>query len=182
VSPLERIITVIDGINLTIGRGVAWLTLVMALLQFVIVIMRYVFAIGFIPAQEAVWYLHGILFMVGAGFTLLYDGHVRVDVLYRDAAPGKRALVDLVGSLFCLLPLCVLTFWLSRSYVLNSWRIFESSTETSGLPLIFLLKTVIWVFAVLLGLQAISLAARAARYLKGETKEYSAGLQAPGAE
>lgn len=179
MSLLERIVTTVDAINLTIGRAVAWLTLIMALLQFVIVIMRYVFAIGFIPMQESVWYLHGILFMAAAGFTLLHDGHVRVDVLYRGAAPGKKALVDLVGAMACLLPLCVLTLWLSRGYVLNSWHILERSTETSGLPLIFLLKTVIWVFALLLGLQAISLAARAARYLKGETSDYSAGLQAP---
>lgn len=182
MSPLLRIITVIDAVNLRIGRGVAWLTIIMALVQFAIVIMRYVFAIGFIPMQESVWYLHGMVFTIGAGFTLLHDGHVRVDVLYRDASSRRRAMVDLIGALACLLPLCLLTLYLSWGYVLNSWRIFESSTETSGLPLIFALKTMIWIFATLLGLQAISLAARAARHLKGETKTYSAGLSAPGVE
>lgn len=172
---LGRTIATIDRINITVGRTVAWLSLIMALLQFAVVILRYVFAIGFIPAQEAIWYMHGALFMLGAGFTLLYDGHVRVDVFYRTAAARRRALVDLSGSIAFLIPLCVLTIILSWGYVLNSWRILESSTEASGLPLIFALKSVIWAFAVLLGIQAVALALRAVRYLRGETEGYSAG-------
>lgn len=175
MSSLERIIAAIDGINRGVGRSVAWLALAMALIQFVVVILRYVFAIGFIPVQELIWYLHGILFMVGAGFTLMYDGHVRVDVFYRGASPRFRALVDLGGSLLLLIPICILTFWLSRGYVTNSWRILEGSTEVSGLPFIYVLKTMIWVFAVLLGLQGVALAARALRYLRGEVDHYRAG-------
>lgn len=171
---LERVIRTIDRINLAVGRVVAWLALLMALVQFTTVILRYVFAVGFIPMQEAVWYMHGILFMAGAGFTLLHDGHVRVDVFYRTAPARSRALVDLWGSVAFLVPLCVLTVFLSWSYVLNSWFILERSTEVSGLPLIFALKTMIWVFAVLLGLQGVALAARALRCLRGETDGYRA--------
>lgn len=174
---LGRTIAAIDGINRAVGRAVAWLALAMALLQFAVVILRYVFAIGFIPAQEAIWYMHGTLFMLGAGFTLLYDGHVRVDVFYRATPARRRALVDLWGSVAFLIPLCVLTFILSWGYVVNSWAILESSAESSGLPLIFALKTVIWAFAVLLGLQGIALALRALAYLRGKTQIYSAGLQ-----
>lgn len=179
MSSLERIIATVDGINRGVGRAVAWLALVMALLQFVVVILRYVFAIGFIPMQESIWYLHGVLFMVGAGFTLMHDGHVRVDVFYRDASPHFRALVDLGGSVLLLIPVCVLTVWLSWGYVTNSWRILEGSTEVSGLPFIYLLKTMIWVFSALLGLQGLALAARALRFLSGEVDAYSAGADGP---
>jgi len=179
VSPLDRIINPIDKLNTVIGRAVSWLALLMALVQFVVVILRYVFSIGFIPMQELIWYLHGIVFMVGAGYTLLNDGHVRVDVFYREAKPRTKALVDLFGSLFLLLPVCIATFVLSFSYVVNSWTVLEQSTEVSGLPLIFALKTVIWVFAILLGLQGIALMARALRYLRGEHDTYLAGLIGP---
>ncbi|MBZ0218332.1 MAG: TRAP transporter small permease subunit [Fimbriimonadaceae bacterium] len=179
MSSLDRIIDPIDKLNLYVGRAVAWLTLAMALVQFIVVVLRYVFAIGFIPMQEAIWYLHGMLFMIGAGFTLLNDGHVRVDVFYREAKTRTKALVDLLGSIFLLMPVCVATFVLSFGYVVNSWTIFEVSTEVSGLPLIFALKTMIWVFAILLGLQGIALMARAVRHLRGESDTYQAGLIGP---
>lgn len=179
MSSLDRLISFVDSINRAVGSAVAWLTLAMALVQFVVVILRYVFAIGFIPMQELIWYLHGIVFMAGAGFTLMHDGHVRVDVFYREAMPRKKALVDLCGGAVFLLPLCILTLYLSWGYVLNSWVIKEGSTEASGLPFIYLLKTMIWVFAVLLGLQAIALMARAYRYLIGGARDYNAGVPGP---
>ncbi|SCZ39208.1 TRAP transporter small permease subunit [Afifella marina] len=171
---MKAIIAVIDGLNYRIGRAVMWLAVLTALVQFATVILRYVFSIGFIPMQESIWYMHAILFMTGAGFTLLQDGHVRVDVLYREASPRKKALVDLFGALFLLLPVCVAAFWLSLGYVSNSWRILERSTEVSGLPLIFALKTFIWVFAVLVGLQGVAMALRAVVALKEHDETYSA--------
>ena len=182
MSLLATIIEVIDRVNRAVGRTVAWLALLMALIQFGVVILRYVFAIGFIPMQESIWYLHGILFMAGAGFTLMHDGHVRIDIFYNSATPRVRALVDLGGSFVFLIPICILTFVLSWGYVTNSWRILERSTEVSGLPFIFLLKTMIWVFAFLVGLQGIALVARALRYLRGEVDDYTAGADGPGIE
>jgi len=179
---LAAIIEVIDRVNRAVGRTVAWLALLMALIQFGVVILRYVFAIGFIPMQESIWYLHGILFMAGAGFTLMHDGHVRIDIFYNSAPPRTRALVDLGGSFAFLLPICILTFVLSWGYVTNSWRIFEASTEISGLPFIYLLKSMIWVFAFLVGLQGIALAARALRFLRGEVDDYAASADGPGIE
>ncbi len=171
---MESAIRIIDAINYAIGRGIMWLAVLLAIIQFSVVILRYVFSIGFIPMQESIWYMSGILFMTGAGFTLLADGHVRVDVIYREAKPRTKAWVDLIGTLVFLLPVCIATLWLSWSYVLNSWRVFEGSTETSGIQGIFLLKTFIWVFAVLVGLQGVALALRAIRFLKGDTDTYSA--------
>jgi len=171
---VKAIIAAIDGLNYHVGRAVMWLAVGTALVQFATVILRYVFAIGFIPMQESIWYMHAILFMTGAGFTLLQDGHVRVDILYRDAKPRTKAIIDLLGSLFLLLPVCIAAFWLSFSYVTNSWRILERSTEVSGLPLIFALKTFIWVFAILVGLQGIALALRAIVAIREHDENYNA--------
>ena len=167
----------IDALNRRAGHAAAWLALALVLTQFAVVVLRFVFGIGFIFLQESVWYLHGILFMLGAGYTLLQDAHVRVDVFYRGAGPRRQALVDFLGTLFLLLPMTVLILALSFGYVLDSWYNFslgkwvlEGSTELSGLPLIFLLKTVIWLFAILLGLQGLSMALRAGLVLMAEEK------------
>ena len=157
MKPLASLIRAIDTTNENIGRVVAWVALTMVLVQFIVVVMRYVFGIGSIMMQESVVYMHAILFMVGAGYTLLHGGHVRVDVFYRDASPRRKALVDLAGGFVFLLPVCLLIVWSSWTYVASSWRVFEGSKETSGIQGVFLLKTVILVFAVLVMLQGVSL-------------------------
>ena len=155
-----------------------WMAVILALVQFAVVILRYVFSIGFIPMQELIWYLSGTMFMLGSGYALLMDGHVRVDVIYREAPPRKKAMVDLVGCLVFLLPLCIITLILTTPFVINSWRIFEGSKEASGIRGIFLLKSVILIWAVLLGLQGLALLLRAVSYLRGETDAYSAAGRA----
>jgi len=176
---MRQAIRFIDALNDRIGRTVMWLAIVIALIQFATVILRYVFAIGFIPVQESIWYLNAVLFMTGAGFALFADAHVRVDVIYRQARPRTKALVDLFGGLFLLLPVCIAMAWLSFGYVLSSWRVLEKSTEVSGLPLIFALKTFIWVFAVLVGLQGIAMIGRAYLVITGQAKTYSAAGNKP---
>ncbi|HEX2257746.1 MAG TPA: TRAP transporter small permease subunit [Afifellaceae bacterium] len=171
---MGRVIRIIDAFTYRLGRTVMWLAALMALVQFLVVIMRYVFAVGSIPLQESIWYMHGILFMLGAGFALMVDGHVRVDIWYREAAPRAKAWIDLLGTLVFLLPVTIAIVWLSWGYVLNSWRVLESSTEVSGLPIIFLLKTTIWVFAALVALQGIALMLRALMTLTGQSDSYSA--------
>lgn len=157
----------IDRLNDTIGRAVAWLALAMVLTQFVVVLMRYVFGIGSIMLQESIVYMHALLFMLGAGYTLLHGGHVRIDIFYRGASPRGKARVDLAGVVLFLLPLCALIFLYSWPYVANAWAVREGSPETSGLQAVYLLKTVVLVFAVLVGLQGVSLALRSALVLLG---------------
>jgi TRAP-type mannitol/chloroaromatic compound transport system permease small subunit len=157
----------IDLLNEYLGRGIAWLVLVLVLLQFVVVILRYVFSIGFIPMQESIWYLHALVFMLGAGYTLLHDAHVRVDIFYRKLSLGHKALIDLIGVFVFLLPFSAMLGWLSWSYVANSWRVLESSGEIGGLPFIYLLKSVLLVFALLLAVQGISLALKSILVLTG---------------
>lgn len=157
--------------NTVIGRIAAWLVLFMTLMQFVVVIMRYVFAYGSIQMQESIWYMHGLLFMLGAGYTLAKEGHVRLDVFYRDAKERTKSWINLIGSLAFLLPFCIVNFDFALPLVLNSWAVREGSTETAGLQYIYLFKTVILVFSVLLVIEGISLAIRSILQLTAPSAE-----------
>jgi len=170
---IERVCDLIDLLNERLGRAIAWLALVMVLVQFAVVVLRYMFGFGSIMMQESVVYLHGILFMAGAGYTLLHGGHVRVDVFYRDASPRTRALVDLIGVVIFLLPVCALIWWGSWSYIQTSWQVLEGSRETSGIQAVYLLKTTILVFTVLMALQGIAMGLRALMVIKGGTDKLS---------
>jgi TRAP-type mannitol/chloroaromatic compound transport system permease small subunit len=166
--PLRQFADMVDEMNERIGRALAWLALFMVLLQFAIVVMRYVFGLGSVVAQEAMVYMHATLFLAGASYALLHDGHVRCDIVYGDTSPRTHALIDLGGVVLFLLPMCIVIFWVSWPYVTNAWAVLEGSPEGGlGIPAIFLLKSVILVFAVLLGLQAISMAIHAGLRLTG---------------
>jgi len=157
----ERIDRLVSGI----GRVAAWLTLVVVLLQFALVVGRYLFGLGSIWLSETVIYAHAAVFMLAAAWTLRVEGHVRVDIFYADVSKRKKALIDLVGAILLLLPFILVLLWLSVPYVARSWTILERSQEASGLPLVFVLKTLIPVFAVLMALQGLAQAIRAAAVL-----------------
>lgn len=146
----------IDRLNRTIGRSAAWLALAMVLVQFAVVVLRYVFGIGSIMMQEAIIYMHGVLFMMAAADTLLQDEHVRVDIFYAAATPERQALINLLGCALLVIPFCILLAYYAYDYVAISWSVREGSRETSGIQGIYLLKTVILVFAAQLVLQAVS--------------------------
>lgn len=160
----------IDRANDLIGRGIAWLTLAMVLITFAVVILRYVFSVGFVWMQESYVWLHGVVFMIGAGYTLLHDGHVRVDIFYRDGSPRFKAGINLFGSLALLLPVMIMIWIVAWPYVLASWGHFEESREADGLPGLFVLKSVILAFCAALGLQGVSLALRSVLVLMGRTE------------
>ncbi len=166
---MSRLQTLADGIDRltgTLGRAVIWLSLAIVLLQFAVLLMRYVLGVGSVWLQEAVLYGHAALFMLAAAWTLREGGHVRVDVFYADASPRRKALVDLLGALLLLLPFALALLWLATPYVARSWAILERSRETSGIPAVFLLKTLIPAFALLLALQGLAQAIRAAAVLR----------------
>ena len=156
----------IDRMTAWIGRAAAWLCLFIVFAQFTIVLMRYGFGAGSAKLTESIIYGHAALFMLAAAWTLRENGHVRVDIFYADAPPRRKALVDLFGALLLLIPFALSLFILSLPYVARSWSILERSRETSGLPLVYLLKTLIPVFATLLVLQGISQAIRALQTLR----------------
>jgi len=132
------------------GKTVAWLTAVMVLLTFSIVVLRYGFNQGWIWLQESLTYLHVAVFTIAAAWTLQQDGHVRVDIFYAEMPIRKRALVDLIGSVFFLIPFCIFLLVVAWPYVSSSWKLLESSREAGGLPLVFLLKSLIMALPVLL--------------------------------
>src|ERR1700689_1005726 len=167
-SIAQRVADTIDRATAAIGRAAAWCCLYVVLAEFAVVVMRYAFGIGSIRLQESVLYAHAALFMLAAAWTLQIDGHVRVDVFYAQARPRVKALIDLAGAVVFLLPFAVVLGWLSTAYVSRSWSILEGSREVSGLPFVYLLKTLIPLFALLIGLQGIAQAIRAALVL-GQT-------------
>jgi TRAP-type mannitol/chloroaromatic compound transport system permease small subunit len=163
----------IDRLNTAIGRAASWCALAIVLLGFAVVLMRYVLGVGSIWLQESILYFHAALFLLAAAWTLKEDGHVRVDVFYAGAAPRTKALVDLLGVLLLLLPFAFAVIYFSLPYVERSWAILERSRETSGLPLVFLLKILIPLFALLLALQGVAQMIRAAATLCGGTRASS---------
>ena len=156
----------IDRLTISIGRAAAWLCLFIVVAQFAVVLMRYGAGLGSAKLTESIVYAHAALFMLAAAWTLREGGHVRVDIFYADASPRRKAMVDLFGALLLLIPFALSLLILSLPYVARSWSILERSRETSGLPFVYLLKTLIPVFALLLVLQGVSQAIRAAQTLR----------------
>ncbi len=152
----------IDRVNGAVGRAAAWAALFVVLVQFIVVLLRYVAGVGSIWLSESIMYGHAVLFMLAAAWTLQTGGHVRVDVFYADAAPKTKAWIDLGGALLLLLPLMLVLLWFALPYVERSWTILERSRETSGIPAVFLLKTLIPLFALMMALQGVAQAIRAA--------------------
>jgi TRAP-type mannitol/chloroaromatic compound transport system permease small subunit len=146
--------------NRAVASAIRWLALIMVLVQFTIVIGRYVFGFNSIAAQESVLYMHATLFMLGAGFTLLVDKHVRVDVFYAKVSDAARRRVDILGHLFLLMPsMAALLYW-SWPSVRNSWKILEGPISVGGIEAVFLLKTLIPAFCILIMLQSLALLVR----------------------
>jgi TRAP-type mannitol/chloroaromatic compound transport system permease small subunit len=166
---MQKIIQTIDHINDVIGRSISWLTVVMVIVTFLIVVLRYVFSIGSIAMQESVIYLHSIVFMLGAAYTLKRNAHVRVDIFYEKMSPRSKAWVDLLGAVLLLVPFCIFIIYISWNYVSLSWSLLESSRDAGGLPAVFLLKTTIPVMAMLVMLQGIAQGLRSILLLSGHT-------------
>ena len=165
---MGRLLAHIERLNIWIGRSVAWLTLVMVLVTFAIVVLRYLFDLGWIWLQESVTWMHAAVFMLAAAYTLASEEHVRVDIFYRNFSARKRALVDALGSLLLLIPFAVFIIYTSWDYVVASWSIRESSAEAGGLiyPFPSLLKTLIPAMAAMLILQAVTMVAGATLQLR----------------
>lgn len=153
-----KLTPVINSINTFIdfcGRSVSWLTLLMVLVTFLVVVLRYVFDSGSIALQESITYLHSMIFLIGASWTLQQDAHVRVDIFYTHFNKEARAWVNFIGSAFLLLPVMVFISWISWDYVSSSWDVLEGSREAGGIAGVFLLKSLILVFTALLILQGL---------------------------
>jgi TRAP-type mannitol/chloroaromatic compound transport system permease small subunit len=158
-------IRLFDSITESIGGAARWFALGLVIATAIIVIQRYVFGYASTKLAESVIYMHALLFLLSSGAALLHGGHVRVDVFFARMTERGRAWIDLLGTYFALMPMSALILWSSTGYLSSSWRILESSRESDGLAFVFLLKTAIPLFAILMILQGFSMAARAAMTL-----------------
>ena len=154
---LNFVVNFFEKSNKVIGEYISWFIIFMVIIQLIIVMARYIFGIGFLKLQELLIYLHGLSFTLAAGYTLLNDEHVRVDLIYRASSDMYKSIVNILGSLFFLIPFCLITYSTSLPYVKRSWKIFEGSPETSGLNAVYLLKTALIIFPLLLLIQAVSI-------------------------
>ncbi len=157
----------VDALSIMIIESVKWLAPAMMLTVAALVISRYVFGLSAIKPQEAVIYMHALLFLLAAPATLLANGHVRVDIFYEKLSERGRAVVDLLGVIFLLMPVAILIFKYGGNYAVRAWAFFEGSAEANGLPAVYLLKTSIPVFAMLMMAQGSAMALRAALLLNG---------------
>lgn len=162
---LRTLVHTLDSFTDASGRMLAWLALAMALLVAIIVVLRYGFNFGSILTQEAVIYMHGSLFLLGAAYALKTGSHVRVDIFYRNFSPRGQAWVNSLGGIVFLLPLCVFIIGSSWDYVTESWAIMETSPEPGGIPAVFLLKSLIPLMALNLLLQGLADVLRHALFL-----------------
>jgi TRAP-type mannitol/chloroaromatic compound transport system permease small subunit len=158
MNVLKTFIHWIDGLNEWVGRGVAWVTLVLVLVIFVDVVMRYLFNTSFVFTQELEWHLFGFIFLIGAGYTLLHDGHVRVDIIYQRLGFKGQAWINLMGVIVFLIPGCLMIIITSFKFVLSSFLILEGSPDPGGIPFRFIVKGLIPAGFSLLLLQGLSLA------------------------
>jgi len=147
----------IDFLNEWVGRGVAWVTLALVVVIFVDVVMRYLFNTSYVFTQELEWHLFGFIFLIGAGYTLLHDGHVRVDIIYQRLGLKGQAWINLLGVIFFLIPGCLMVMITSWKFVANSFMIMEGSPDPGGIPLRFIVKGCIPAGFFLLLIQGISL-------------------------
>lgn len=164
---LNVLLRATNAVNRTVGRVFAWLALGIVVVCFWVVVERYAFSTTRLWMQDLYVWLNGAMFTSVAAFALMRDDHVRVDIFYRAASVRARALADLVGTLFFLLPFVVVVFVYGLPFVQRSWRFMEGSANVGGMPGLYVLKTFVLVFAVLLVLQAVAMLIRSIMVLTG---------------
>jgi len=169
VRGLAALMRAINAVNRVLGHGFAMLSIGIVIVCFWVVVERYVFASTRLWMQDLYVWLNGAMFMGVAGFALLREDHVRVDIFYRPAAPRRKAVADLIGTLVFLFPFTWVVWTYSETFVARSWQYREASANIGGMPGLFLLKTMIPVFAVLIAVQGVAMLARSILVLAGRS-------------
>ena len=153
---LKRLYQPIEKLMEQLGKILAWMTFMLVIVEFLVVVLRYLFEIPSIRLQESALWIHSIIFMLGAAYTLGRDEHVRVDIYYRKKSQRFQAWVNLMGVLLLLFPVCYYLFIYSVDSVVLSWKLSETSQEVGGLPALYLIKTLLLILPTLLFLQGIA--------------------------
>ena len=167
MNALAGFVRAAEAVNDVVGRTVAYLTLVTVLVCATVVVIRYAFQTGFIWLQELFVWTHATAFMLGSGFTLMINRHVRVDILYATRSQKTRAWLDLVSTIVFLFPWLIVLWYYAWPYVAASWQLGEESPQVGGMPALYLLKTVLLGFCVLMMLQGLSILARSTLVIAG---------------
>ncbi|MFO8025606.1 TRAP transporter small permease subunit [Thiohalophilus sp.] len=164
---MDKLSHLLEQLSEYSGRAIAWLTGAMVCITFLVVVLRYGFDLGWIGLQEVITYLHAMVFMLGAAYTLRHEGHVRVDIFYQRFGPRGKAWVNLLGTLLLLWPMCLFIAYISWDYVAVSWERLETSSESGGLPFVYLLKSLLLLMPLLLMLQGLAAALQSWQVLRG---------------
>lgn len=147
----------IESIVDVVGEWTSWLALVIVALMAANVLLRYLFSMGTVWAQELEWHLLVPLILFGMSYALRHGEHVRVDIVYGRFSVRTKLIVDLVSAILAI-AISVLIIWLSLHYVQQAYVIDEGSPDPGGLPHRFLIKALIPIGFVLLLLQSIAVA------------------------
>jgi TRAP-type mannitol/chloroaromatic compound transport system permease small subunit len=167
VNALKGFVRAVDAVNDWIGRAVAWLTLGCVLTCFAVVLLRYAFNMGFPWMQELYVWQHAAVFMAGAGYTFLHRGHVNVDIFYGQLPARRKAWLDIFGTVVFLFPWLAIVALTSAPFVSSSWAIREASNTANGMPALYLLKSLLWVFCALVFVQGAAMMVRRGLFLAG---------------
>lgn len=167
MDAIARAVGVIDWINQVVGRIVAWLTLATVLTCGLVVVLRYFAGIGLVWMQELYVWTHAMTFLLAGGFAYLLNAHVRVDIVYARLSTRGKAWIDLLGVIFLLFPWLALVGWTAWTYVSYSWQTSEISVQSNGMPMMYVLKSAILGFVVLVALQGLAWIGRATLVLNG---------------
>lgn len=176
---LVAIIRAIGAMNRVMGNLFAWLSLVMVIICFTVVVERYLLGFTVLWMQDLYVWLNGIMFTAVAGYALLRDDHVRVDIFYRPASIRTKAIVDMIGVFLFLLPFCWVVYAYSWNYIARSWRLMEGSSNVGGMPGLYILKSFILVFVVVIALQGIAWVLRSILVLRGKEHLLPENLRYP---
>lgn len=165
---IALMVRALSGVNWLVGNVFSWLALGIVAVCFTVVVQRYVFSTTQVWMQDLYVWLNGAMFTAVAGYALLRDDHVRVDIFYRPASLQRKALIDLIGVFIFLVPFCWVVFIYALPFVQRSWRIWEGSPNWGGMPGYWVLKTFILVFVGVVFIQGLAMVGRSILVLAGK--------------
>ena len=174
---LVRYIRFAGAFNAAVGRIAAWGTTLTVLVCFMVVLLRYSLSYGQIWMQDFYVWMHGAVFMCGAGYVYLAGGHVRGDIMYSRVSVKRKAAIDLFGVLVFLLPWLGVVVWSSWEFVSRSWGLWEPSAQADGLPGVFILKSVLLIFCAVLLIEGLAVVGRSILVLSGRGPAVPAVLE-----
>lgn len=164
----QSLISLIDGLNVTIAEWAKWLLVALVVSVAFGVIALSIFGQAWTKFDESATYFHATVILLGSAATLLAGQHVRVDIFHTRMNAKSKALVEIVGFYALLLPFCLIITWNAKSFVGLAWISLEGSPESDGIQGLFLLKTFVSVFAIMMLLQGFAIACRASLFLTGK--------------